>query len=137
MWFVPSLAGCRDLGRVLDKVCDWFRSSILFAFLGDIFDSFCGFCEYHDSFDAYRLGLLSAAESIVLRSGMLSFVDCPGLICWLGARLPVVELRANGFRTPSDLVGACVPMRNFGEGGYVAHVEYDGDGLVVPVRSLL
>ena len=65
---------------------------------------------------------------------MLSFVDCPAFIHWLGARLPVVGLSSAVFRTPSRFVGAYAPMINFGEGGYVACVEYDGSANVVPME---
>jgi hypothetical protein len=135
--FSPSLAECRALGHVLDKICGRFRGSVLSAFLEELSGSFYGFCEYHDSLDIYRLGLPYAVESIVLRSGMLSFSDCPGLVCWLGDRLPVVETSSRAFPTDPSFVGAYVPMRNFGEGGYVAHVEYDGAGVVVPMKIVV
>jgi hypothetical protein len=134
--FVPSLVESRLLGRVLDKMCRRFRGPILSSFLGELSDYFYGFREYSDRFDnyTYRLVLPRAIESIVLRSGMLSFVDCPAFVHWLGACLPVVGLSSGVFRTPSRFVGAYVPMINFGEGGYVACLEYDGSGSVVPME---
>jgi hypothetical protein len=134
--FVPSLAECRFVGYVLDKMCRRFRGPILSAFLGELSDYFYCFRQYGDDFYnyTYRLVLPRAVESIVLRSGMLSFADCPAFIHWLGARLPVVGLSSAVFRTPSRFVGAYAPMINFGEGGYVACVEYDGSGNVVPME---
>ena len=134
--FVPSIAESRLLGRVLDRMCRRFRGPILSFLLGELSDYFYGFREYSDRFDdyTYRLVLPRAIESIVLRSGMLSFVDCPAFIHWLGACLPVVGLSSGVFRTPSRFVGAYVPMINFGEGGHVACLEYDGGGSVVPME---
>jgi hypothetical protein len=129
--FVPSLAECRALGQVLDKICLRFRSSVLSILVGDLFESFYGCGAYN--FDVDCLGLPFTVGSIVVRSGMLSFSDCPGFVRWLGARLPVVGVSASTFHTPHDFVGAFVPMRHFGGRGYVAHVEYDVNGIAVPL----
>jgi hypothetical protein len=129
--FSPSLAECRAIGQVLDKICDRFRSSVLSVLVEDLFRSFYGCGSYN--FDVDCLGMPFTVGSIVIRSGMLSFSDCPGFVRWLGVRLPIVHVTVSAFRTPYDCVGAVVPMRNFGGRGYTARTEYDVNGVAVPL----